>query len=245
MNNIIRYKSVTSTNDIAKKLARSGYPELSIIVAQSQSQGRGRRGKDWHSPAGKGLYCSIILQPDFSLDHIWFFSLLSGLIVCEAVASLTDLSPGLKWPNDVMVERRKLAGVLIESTVNRQRITNIIIGIGINFDFSQIEMAKLDNSATCLSLLTDRVIDADQLLQEIITSLQKYYFNSKLLIEPQRLVELWNEKCVHLGMNVVLYSAAEKYFGKFIAVDNQARAIVEIDHKIKKFTSGDLSLREI
>ena len=132
------YESIDSTNLCAMEMARNGAQEQTVVMAQSQSHGRGRLGRAWVSPSGQGLYVSIILRPQLAPEHLSQMTLVAGVAACRAIDIEAGISTMIKWPNDVLVDGKKIAGILSESTgLSPQVKTAVVLGIGINVDIPQ------------------------------------------------------------------------------------------------------------
>lgn len=134
MNYVVhRFESVASTNELALRMAREGAPEGTVVVGREQTAGRGRYGREWFSPSGLGLYLTLLLRPDMPLDNVWQFGFVASLAAAEAVSDVSRLPARVKWPNDVLLNGKKLCGILVEaqqSAVGSQLC--VVIGIGVN-----------------------------------------------------------------------------------------------------------------
>ena len=170
---ILRFDSIDSTNLEAMRQAKSGAAEGFCIIAREQTRGRGRLDRSWHSPRDAGLYFSIVLRPLFEIARWPLISLAAALAVSEAVASACKLTLDIKWPNDLCSEHRKLAGILAE-TVETPNGTAVIVGIGINLT-SENFPPELNEVATSIAAVTDRPIDRELLIGELIASLTRHY----------------------------------------------------------------------
>ncbi|MFH0878726.1 MAG: biotin--[acetyl-CoA-carboxylase] ligase, partial [Lentisphaerota bacterium] len=129
---ILRLGEVVSTNDVAREKAEAQAPEGYTVIAARQTGGRGRRGRTWTSPEGKGLYMSVILRPTWPASEAGWLSTLGGVVVAAALESLGLQKIFLKWPNDVLIKGRKIAGILIEPRLSRDRIEFAVMGMGVN-----------------------------------------------------------------------------------------------------------------
>jgi BirA family biotin operon repressor/biotin-[acetyl-CoA-carboxylase] ligase len=161
-----------STNDEAARLASAGAAHGTVVTADEQHAGRGRQGRRWHSPPGENLYLSCILRPTLAPDRAPAITLAAGLGVADAVAK-AGAQPVLKWPNDVLVDGRKLAGILTEMSTRGQRVQHIITGIGVNLG-SQSFPAELGERATSLALL-GLSIERERFVAELLASLEHWF----------------------------------------------------------------------
>lgn len=160
-----------STNDDALAAARSGAPHGALFGAESQARGRGRRGNEWLSPPASGLWFSVVLRPELRPDVTPALALCAGLAAREAIAQRVDASVLVKWPNDVLAEQRKVAGVLVESQVNGPNVVSVVVGIGINVEQRDFP-ATLAGIATSLSLLEADDRDRPALLADVLAGLE-------------------------------------------------------------------------
>jgi BirA family biotin operon repressor/biotin-[acetyl-CoA-carboxylase] ligase len=166
-----------STNDLAAARARAGAPEGLVVVADTQTGGRGRMGRSWHSPPGENLYLSLLLRPARAPLELPPLTLLAGVAVAAALQS-RGVSPRVKWPNDILLDRpegpRKLVGVLTEMATERDRIKHVIVGIGVNVNAAGFP-PELADRATSLRMATGQVHDRGALLAEILERLETAY----------------------------------------------------------------------
>jgi BirA family biotin operon repressor/biotin-[acetyl-CoA-carboxylase] ligase len=167
----LMYQAVTgSTNDDALLAARSGAPHGSLFVADEQTAGRGRRGNAWLAAPGESLLFSVLLRPELELGQVSALTLAVGLALRDAVAPLIAASAQLKWPNDLYVEGKKLAGVLVESQLQGERLQAVVVGVGLNVASREFPEA-IAARATSLALLGATRLEREALLQEILDSL--------------------------------------------------------------------------
>ncbi len=169
---IIRLDEATSTNDVAKQHARNGEAEGLVVVAKRQTQGRGRLGREWVSPEG-GLYLSVLLRPKFDPKELTRLTVHSAVPVAMAIEKVTGLGAELKWPNDIQIDGRKVAGLLVEGTGQQGKIAYVVLGIGINVNTAAKDLGV--EGASSLSEETDHVIDQERLLDEVLRELRSHY----------------------------------------------------------------------
>ena len=164
-NSIYYYEETGSTNMDAKLLAEEGAMHGTVVVADKQNAGRGRRGKGWQSPAGKDIYFTILLKPDFSSEHMSGLTLVMALAVAQAVSAMCEVEAGIKWPNDIVVNGKKICGILTEMSIEHDYVKYIVIGVGINVNMGELP-EEIRESATSLFLESGREITRAELLQE-------------------------------------------------------------------------------
>lgn len=172
---IIWLEEVDSTNNYARKLIENGEEEGALVLARKQTQGRGREGRNWISPEG-GLYMSLVLKPPLPVKELSLMTLLTAVAVLEAIEDLTLLKCQVKWPNDLLLEGKKVCGILTESKVMGEAVEYVVVGIGINVN-SSIEglNADLPYPATSLKEILGFEIENSILLKEIMQNFNKYY----------------------------------------------------------------------
>ncbi len=170
---ILRFESIDSTNLEALRRAKAGAAEGLCIIAREQTRGRGRLERSWHSPKDAGLYFSIVLRPLLAIDRWPLISLAAALAVSDVLAKNCELTIDIKWPNDICIEQRKLAGILSE-TVETSGGTAVILGIGINLN-SQNFPPELNELVTSIESVTKAPIDRESLIAELIKSLTQRY----------------------------------------------------------------------
>jgi BirA family transcriptional regulator, biotin operon repressor / biotin---[acetyl-CoA-carboxylase] ligase len=164
------FRSIVSTNTHAMREADAGAPDGSVYFADEQTGGRGRGAHEWSSPPGAGLYVSILLRPQIAPADILWLSLAAGLAVQNAIHSVTGLQPDLRWPNDLLLGRRKFCGILTELSAEATRVRHAVVGIGINVHHAHFP-PELRPIATSLFLETDRTFPRQELLPALLQSL--------------------------------------------------------------------------
>lgn len=166
---------IDSTNKYARTLAEEGYPEGTLVIAEEQTAGKGRRGREWYSPLSRGIYMSIILRPDLPLRQMPRLSLMAAAALAEVLVE-TGLKPGIKWPNDVLVNGKKIAGILAEVITGRDGIEFIILGIGININ-NPVDEFPDDLRTPPTSIMAELGIPGSrvELLQKLLLSLEQHY----------------------------------------------------------------------
>jgi len=172
---VIRLGVVGSTNDVARGLASEGWPEWTIVVAERQTSGRGRFGREWISPPG-GLWFSIILRPGLAPEDLQLLPLLAALAVAKTLNGLYGLEAEIRWPNDVLIRGRKICGILVENSFSGDKILFSIVGIGINANFRLEELpGGVRERATTLLEELGRPVDLEELLSSTISSFRSCY----------------------------------------------------------------------
>lgn len=226
-----------STMDVAFRLGFEGAPEGTIICAEGQNKGRGRLGRSWSSPKSKGIYASIILRPSLPPNTVSQLTLLSAVALCEAIKKTCGVQLFIKWPNDLLVGNKKLAGILTEMSAEMDRVRFVVIGFGINVN---TPVNLLPSTATSLKNEIHLSVSRVELLQEILRSLEKWYE----VLQAQgfaRIIERWKEYSITLGRRVRVEGIREHMEGEAIDVDQEGSLIIRSDSGIKfKRMAGDV-----
>ena len=191
---IYHFSTVTSTNDIARQMALEGSPEGTAVLAREQVSGRGRQGRLWNSPAGDGLYLSVLLRPQTMFPVVQLIPLAAGIAVAETIKDIYGASPDIKWPNDILIGGRKVCGILVESSTESGRMDFAILGIGVNL--GQEEFPE-DIRATATSMLkeTGLLIAPSDLVAPLLDRLDRWY---KLVAsDPAEVVTRWEQSSTY------------------------------------------------
>ena len=200
---IQRMDTVTSTQEEAKKLAESGAPEGSAIIAEEQTGGRGRMGRKWHSPRGKGIWMSLVLRPDLPLSLTPQLTLLAGVAVCTAIREVSGVPAGIKWPNDLLAGGRKICGILLESSLREGGLHYCIAGIGIAVNLTVDDYPdELQGVGTSLLIEGGGIpVDRTRLAEAVLEELE-YLYNLYIEQGFQPIRERWESMSVTLGRQV-------------------------------------------
>jgi BirA family transcriptional regulator, biotin operon repressor / biotin---[acetyl-CoA-carboxylase] ligase len=232
------YERVGSTNDIAAGWARENAPNGAVVIAEEQLSGRGRFERTWVAPPGSGLLFSVILRPRLTPERLSRVTMLGAVSLIEALRLTDELS--LKWPNDVLLRGRKLAGILPEASWNGDQLAFVVLGIGLNVhtDFAG---SPLEQTATSLAAVIQRPIDRPTLLAEI---LRRVDYWSQRAAAPE-LWEAWRSHLGTLGQPVqVTFTDGQTIMGKASDVDEDgALQLVDRDGAIHRLLAGEVTLR--
>lgn len=242
---IIYEGEAPSTQAIAKALASQGTAEGTIVVAETQSGGRGRVGRPWSSPRG-GIYFSIILRPDINSGEALRLPLVAGVAVAHAIKREINLEPRLKWPNDIMIETKKVGGILTEMSAEPDRLDWVIIGIGLNVNtphdsFSQ----EVEESAISLMEAAGREIPRVKLLQAILAEFESLYGSlAESGFEPIR--ARWKALSNTIGENVVVTLPSGQVKGLAEDIDSDGALILKkFDGTVERIVAGVVKLRKL
>ena len=235
---IYYFDIVQSTMDSAWQLGMKDSPEGTLILAETQSKGRGRLGRSWFSPKHKGIYLSLILRPKIPPHQASILTLLAAVSVCEAIKEKTGLDTQIKWPNDILIQHKKLGGILTELNAEMDEIHFVVIGIGINVNNDK---KALLSGATSLKEQKKEKINRIELAQEILRRIEKNYLDfQKEGARP--IVEKWHDFNITLGRRVKILSRKEHLEGEAVAIDIDGALLLRNDSGlIQKVTAGDVA----
>ncbi|MBI3609465.1 MAG: biotin--[acetyl-CoA-carboxylase] ligase [Nitrospirae bacterium] len=221
------YDRVESTNTTALEWAEDGAPEGTLVLAESQTKGRGRMGRQWISPPKLNLYLSIILRPDGDPRHIGLWSLTAAVAVAQTIEQATGLPARLKWPNDIRVHAKKVSGLLLESALHKDRLKHLVLGIGLNVNLTRDALPdNLRNSVTSLREELGRELDRIELLQRLLEQLELQYqsFRTK---PPQKVLETYTALSETLGQTVTVQAPDREWSGKVIGWTPEGALILQ------------------
>ena len=239
------YDEVDSTNNKIRQLAEDmegGDPF--IVIAEHQSGGKGRRGKSWESPSGTGIWMSLLLKPDMMPGQAVMLTLVAGLAVSEAVREITGAESLIKWPNDIVVNGKKVCGILTEMTAEPDHINYVVIGLGINVN-TQAFPDEI-STATSLRLETGKNVTRAELTEQILYKFEKYY---KIFLETKDmsvLKELYNNNLVNINREVKIIQRDDKFIALSSGINDMGELLITCPDGTKKvINSGEVSVRGI
>lgn len=237
------FADVDSTNNAAKKLAAQGVAEGTIVVSEAQNTGRGRLARGWYSPAAKGIWFSIVLRPPFPPMEAPKCTLMAAVALTRAIRKTTQVPCGIKWPNDILWEGKKLVGILTEMSAEMDAINYVVIGMGINVNIDQADFPEaLQSIATSLLLATGHPVSRLELLGSILTELEQLY-QQVVQVGFAPVLQEWRELSVTLGQAVNVLAPNEQYSGIAIDIDEDGALLVDTGKGIRKVIAGDVSIR--
>jgi BirA family biotin operon repressor/biotin-[acetyl-CoA-carboxylase] ligase len=235
-------REVDSTNGKAKERALAGAEEGTVVIAEMQSEGRGRRKRTWHSVYGKGIYTSLILRPEIVPADASKITLLSSVAAAETIQSITGISPRIKWPNDIMVGQRKLCGILTELGTEMDAVEYIVVGCGMNINIREDEFPEdIRDMATSLLRETGRSWQRIKILRNYLECYERFYdiFRSQGF-DP--IMTLWRRFENVIGRMVKVDLIGGSCRGKVIDVDGKGILVIENEKKQQhRIISGDVT----
>ena len=242
---LLWFPSIDSTNTRAKELAAQGAPHGTILVADHQTSGRGRLGRSFHSPAGIGIYLSVILRPQCPPQDLMHLTCAAAVALCDAVEKSCGIRPGIKWTNDLVWGSKKLAGILTELSVTAKGMVDYaIIGIGINCCQTEADFPKdIRHMAGSLYSVTGKSVDRAKVASALIDAL--YLMDQALLTDHDALMERYRKDCITLGKQVSVVKAdGSVRYGTALDIDNEGGLMVSFtDGKTETVSSGEVSVR--
>jgi BirA family biotin operon repressor/biotin-[acetyl-CoA-carboxylase] ligase len=235
------YEEVGSTNDVAKELAEEGALHGEVVVAERQTAGRGRRGRSWSSPARRNLYLSVILRPELPPARAPEVTLLASVAVCQAVRQ-AGVAAAIKWPNDVLVSGRKLAGVLTEMAAEVERVQWLVVGIGVNVNADRDDFPEeLCDLATSLRLERGQPVPRVLFAAALLTALEEWLDrHADEGFAPVRAA--WREMSDTLGREVRVRSGGVDVVGVAEDVDESGALLVRTAEGLERVVSGDVEM---
>jgi BirA family biotin operon repressor/biotin-[acetyl-CoA-carboxylase] ligase len=239
---ILYFKSCPSTNDAARELGHRAAPEGSLAIAEGQTRGRGRLGRGWVSPAGRGIYVSVLLRPPIAPDEAFQLTLLSAVAAARAVTS-AGVEAKIKWPNDVLVGGRKVAGILTEIEAEADRVNQAVIGIGINVNTTASMFPHaLKDQATSLRIETGRRHSRLAVLQALLVALESCYDLLKAG-RFEEVLEEWRALDITRGSRVRAVLLEGEVCGRATGIDKEgALLIAQAGGEERRITAGDIHI---
>ncbi len=236
------FRSIGSTNAEAARLAATGAPEGTLMVADEQTAGRGRAGRRWFTPPGSGLAVSFVLQPTLPGNRIGHLALLGGVCTAQAIESLCNLQPHLKWPNDVWVNGKKVAGILGESSHGTTGPEWAVLGIGVNVHAGPPAHAQIRQPASFLAEQCENAPDRVELLLQLVRALAEHYPK----LGQASLLAAWERRMIWRGKRVrVLNPEGTSIEGIALGLDpDGALRLQPDDGRVLSIAAGDVSLSD-
>ena len=236
---LLYYPSLPSTMEPAKKLAREGAEEGTVILAGEQTGGRGRMGRTWISPAGMSISFSVILHP--AIPQLAQMNMVASLAVCRGIKNVTGLEPRIKWPNDILIRGKKVSGILIENEFEGEQLVAAIIGVGINVNLDPGAFSEISEIATSLSSETGRSISSSDTLYSVLDALEEIYAD---LRNGKDVYEQWLPLVETIGKTVQVRYGETILQGVAESVDPEGRLVLrEPDGKHWHMVAGEVTFQ--
>jgi BirA family biotin operon repressor/biotin-[acetyl-CoA-carboxylase] ligase len=239
------FEQTTSTNDVIEKLARDGVKEGAVVYAESQTKGRGRLGRKWVSPAHKGLWFSILLRPDLRPQLVTQLTVASATALRRAIKLQTGWSPEIKWPNDILLGGKKVAGILTEMSAELDRVRYVILGIGVDVNLTASDLpAELRTIATSLRIETGKTVSRAELAVNILRELDKDY---ALICDGKftGVADEWESYCTTIGREVTVHLGGRQIRGCVESLDEDGALVLRTEHgHLERIIGGDVTLEK-
>ncbi len=237
------FQETTSTNDVMEKLARDGVKEGAVVFAESQTKGRGRLGRKWMSPSGKGLWFSVLLRPRLSPQTVTQLTIAAATALARAIQLQTGLTPEIKWPNDIWVQGRKVAGILTEMSAEMDHVKYVILGIGVDVNLSEAEFpTELRTIATSLQIETGRKLDRAGLATAILRELDRDY-TRVISGQFETLADEWERRCITIGHEVTIHIGDRQIHGRAESLDEDGALLLRTPHgHLERIIGGDVTI---
>ena len=237
------FDSLESTQNQALKMADNPTNNGSVIIAEKQTGGKGRSGRKWVSPKG-GIWLSLILYPKFDISITTLFPIASSLALSKSIEQVFKISPELKWPNDLTIKSKKIAGMLVDVSLESNKIEKLVLGVGINFDVDVKNIEKkLKNTPNFYGVASlgdyKKDVKAPYFVQVFFIELEKIYesLNKK---DIKKIISEWTERSSTIGKEIEIDTVNGKIKGKAIKIDDDGALVINSNNKMTKIIAGDI-----
>lgn len=238
--NLIHFDTIGSTNDYAKSIANEEL-EGTLVISEEQSCGRGRLGRNWVSKAYEGIWMSLILKPNIAPNRASFLTILTAVSIAKALDNL-NIKVGVKWPNDIILNDKKLCGILTELCLESETVKFIVIGIGMNV--KNIEFDDSINDIATSLYKEGYFIERRDIVREFLLEFEKNYINYINKYNKQNIINIYKEYSIMLNKNIFIVKNNEKELVRCIDIDLDGNLIVkDLNNNIKSIISGEISIR--
>ncbi|MDW8801365.1 biotin--[acetyl-CoA-carboxylase] ligase [Clostridium sp. A1-XYC3] len=242
--NIMYFQTLGSTNNKAKELALSNAPHGTVIISEEQTEGRGRLGRNWSSPKFKGIWLSIILRPDTDPLNVPKVTQVGAAAVIKALNEL-DINAYVKWPNDIILNEKKVCGILTEMSGELNKVNYVVMGIGINVNTDSSDFPEeLKNTATSISLETGKYIKRKELVSKLLNSFELLYdeFEKEETIKTS--VSICKKNSILLGKEIKIINRGKETYARAVDLSDEGELMVQYtDGIVEKIVSGEVSIR--
>lgn len=242
---VIYLPETDSTNTRAKRLGDEGASHGTLVIAEQQTGGKGRRGRRWESPAGSSIYMSILLRPEIQPNQAPMLTLVMAQSVAEAIRGVTNQEALIKWPNDIVVNGKKVCGILTEMSTEIQWINHVVIGVGINVNIESFP-EELEETATSLYLESGKRQRRAPLIAEVMKQFERYYNQFIQTGDLSGMQEEYNRLLVNRDREVRVLEPGHEYNGRAAGINETGELLIRTgDGQIRKVYAGEVSVRGI
>lgn len=242
---VLYFDTIDSTNTKAQELAEKGYPSGTLVVADKQESGKGRRGRSWVSPSGTGIFMTLMIKPDINPNNASMLTLVAALAVAKAITSVTGEEAMIKWPNDIVVNSKKVCGILTEMNAQFDYINHIVVGIGINVHNESFPEEISQMASSLMIEAGGKRFHRAQVIAETMSYFEQYYDTFLKTQDLSALVREYDELLVNRNKSVRVLDPKEPFDGKAMGITPKGELIVDTWESRKLVSSGEVSVRGI
>lgn len=242
---VLYFDTIDSTNTKAQELAEKGYPSGTLVVADKQESGKGRRGRSWVSPSGTGIFMTLMIKPDINPNNASMLTLVAALAVAKAITSVTGEDALIKWPNDIVVNGKKVCGILTEMNAQFDYINHIVVGIGINVHNESFPEEISQMASSLMIEAGGKRFHRAQIIAETMSYFEQYYDTFLKTQDLSALVREYDELLVNRNKSVRVLDPKEPFDGKAMGITPKGELIVDTWESRKLVSSGEVSVRGI
>lgn len=242
---VLYFDTIDSTNTKAQELAEKGYPSGTLVVADKQESGKGRRGRSWVSPSGTGIFMTLMIKPDINPNNASMLTLVAALAVAKAITSVTGEKALIKWPNDIVVNGKKVCGILTEMNAQFDYINHIVVGIGINVHNESFPEEISQMASSLMIEAGDKRFHRAQIIAETMSYFEQYYDTFLKTQDLSALVREYDKLLVNRNKSVRVLDPKEPFDGKAMGITSKGELIVDTWESRKLVSSGEVSVRGI
>lgn len=242
---VLYFDTIDSTNTKAQELAEKGYPSGTLVVADKQESGKGRRGRSWVSPSGTGIFMTLMIKPDINPNNASMLTLVAALAVAKAITSVTGEEAMIKWPNDIVVNGKKVCGILTEMNAQFDYINNIVVGVGINVHNESFPEEISQMASSLMIEAGGKRFHRAQIIAETMLYFEQYYDTFLKTQDLSALVREYDELLVNRNKSVRVLDPKEPFDGKAMGITPKGELIVDTWESRKLVSSGEVSVRGI
>lgn len=242
---VLYFDTIDSTNTKAQELAEKGYPSGTLVVADKQESGKGRRGRSWVSPSGTGIFMTLMIKPDINPNNASMLTLVAALAVAKAITSVTGEKALIKWPNDIVINGKKVCGILTEMNAQFDYINNIVVGIGINVHNESFPEEISQMASSLMIEAGGKRFHRAQIIAETMSYFEQYYDTFLKTQDLSALVREYDELLVNRNKSVRVLDPKEPFDGKAMGITPKGELIVDTWESRKLVSSGEVSVRGI
>lgn len=242
---VLYFDTIDSTNTKAQELAEKGYPSGTLVVADQQVSGKGRRGRGWVSPSGTGIFMTLMIKPDINPNNASMLTLVAALAVAKAIKDVTQEDAKIKWPNDIVVNGKKVCGILTEMSAQFDYINHIVIGIGINVHNESFPEEISSMASSLMIEAGGKKFRRAEIIAQTMLYFEKYYEIFLQTEDLSKLVGEYDELLVNKNKSVKVLDPKEPFEGKAMGITKKGELIVDTWESRKLVSSGEVSVRGI